>query len=43
MWPFDEYLEVIRPRLEAVIAKEPEPKVLPAIIEAWSLGTQSTA
>ena len=43
MWQFDEYLEVIRPRLEAVIAREPEPKVLPAIIEAWSLGTRSTA
>jgi hypothetical protein len=35
-WRFDEYLEVIRPRLEALIAKESEPKVLPAIIEAWS-------
>jgi hypothetical protein len=32
---FDEYLEEIRPRLEALEAEESEPKLIPRIFEIW--------
>lgn len=32
---FADYLETIRPRLQALAAKESEPKVVPKIIEIW--------
>lgn len=34
-WSFPDYAEVIRPRLDALIAKEEPPKVIPAILECW--------
>jgi hypothetical protein len=34
-WSFADYAEVIRPRLDPLIAKEAPPKVIPAILEGW--------
>ncbi len=35
-WSFGEYAQVIRPRLEPLIARESEPKVIPYILDAWT-------
>jgi hypothetical protein len=34
-WSFADYAEVIRPRLDPLIATEAPPKVIPAILEGW--------
>lgn len=34
-WSFEEYAQVLRPRLSPLIARESEPKVIPMILEAW--------
>jgi hypothetical protein len=41
--PFSDYLEVIRPRLEALEAAESEPKIIPKIYENWSNAEQVRA
>jgi hypothetical protein len=33
--PFADYLDEIRPRLEALEAEESEPKVIPRIFQFW--------
>lgn len=35
-WSFGDYADIVRPRLEPLIAKESEPKVIPFILEAWN-------
>ena len=35
-WSFGEYAELIRPRLEPLIARESEPKIIHKILEAWT-------
>lgn len=35
-WSFSEYARIIRPRLEPLIAKETQPKVIPYILDAWT-------
>ncbi len=36
-WPVDEYAETIRPRLEAIAARETCDRVMPFVMEAWGL------
>ncbi len=35
-WSFGEYAELIRPRLEPLMARESEPKIIHKILEAWT-------
>ncbi len=35
-WSFPEYAEVIRPRLEPIIAAESHPRYIPKVLEYWS-------
>jgi hypothetical protein len=36
-WALEEYAAIIAPRLRAVEAREPEPKVMPKVLEAWGI------
>lgn len=35
-WSFEDYAEIIRPRLEPLMARESEPKIIRKILEAWT-------
>jgi hypothetical protein len=39
-WTLSEYLEVVRPRLEKLMAAESEPKVLPKVIRVWEAAAE---
>ena len=36
-WALEEYAAIIAPRLRAIEAREPEPKVMPKVLEAWRI------
>jgi hypothetical protein len=36
-WTLDDYAAIIAPRLRAIEAREPEPKVMPQVLEAWRI------
>ena len=36
-WTLEEYAAIIAPRLRAIEAREPEPKVMPLVLEAWHI------
>jgi hypothetical protein len=36
-WTLDEYAAIITPRLRAIEAREPEPKVMPKVLQAWGI------
>lgn len=36
-WTLEEYAAIIAPRLRAVEAREPEPRVMPQVLQAWGL------
>ena len=36
-WTLEEYAAIIAPRLRAIEAREPEPKVMPQVLEAWRI------
>jgi hypothetical protein len=36
-WTLEEYAAIIAPRLRAIEAREPEPKVMPKVLEAWRI------
>ena len=37
VWTLEEYAAIIAPRLRAIEAREPEPKVMPRVLEAWRI------
>jgi hypothetical protein len=36
-WTLEDYAAIIAPRLRAIEAREPEPKVMPKVLDAWGI------